>query len=87
MAIVVNVVTPFGAATTSYARIASYSGDKTTASAVVEFFLDEAARTNGLPPLLTQTYSLAYPGEVSLLTGLYTALKAEPALVGAVDLI
>ena len=85
MAIIVTYNTPYGVIPCLYAKVATYSGDKTTVTTEVEFFASAEARTNGLPPLHTTTFSLAYPKGVDLLTGLYTALKAEASLAGAVD--
>ena len=86
MALQKAITTPSGISLPAgYARISSFSGDKTTTNFIVLWYLNSAARHQQKQAVLPERFSCPTPtGE--MLIGLYTYLKTLPEFAGAVNI-
>lgn len=68
----------------AYARISGVSHNHNELTAHVEWWVDEAARHDGLATVKTASFMLPWEAEVSLAKA-YTKLKALPEFADAID--
>ena len=87
MALSLNTTTPFGLTLTgAYAKVTTFSGDKTNLDITVAWYVNKAARDENKRPINVQRLQVPTPTDGGTVAGIYTYLKTQPEFTGAGDL-